>query len=341
MKTRHLLQALAAIILSVFLFSFPFSALAQPADPQSLDNTPPVANDQTVNTNEETSILINLSADDPDPGDQLDFTILSQPSHGELTGSNRNPTYTPAIDFYGQDSFTFKVNDGTDDSNIATITINVTNINDAPIAVDDSYETKMDEVLVVLQADSVLENDSDADGDELTTLLVTDVSHGMLTLSMLGNGAFVYKPDQGYTGLDTFTYKAFDSETLSNAATVTITVGVSENVLPVAVADSYDAVCGQLLTVDAANSVLVNDTDGDGDILTAELVGTTAQGTLTFNSDGTFTYLSGYAYTGDDHFTYKALDEVGASNPVMVTITVNPAPLTPLYLPIIVSAVVE
>jgi len=63
----------------------------------------------------------------------LTWTVLSQPLHGTLSGTAPALTYTPATNYYGPDSFTFKVNDGTSDSNIATITITVTAVNDAPV----------------------------------------------------------------------------------------------------------------------------------------------------------------------------------------------------------------
>ncbi len=99
-------------------------------------------------------------------------------------------------------------------------------------------------------------------------------------------------------------------------------------------ADSYDAYSGIQFTADLSNSVLVNDIDEDGDVLTASILGMPAMGTLVFNSDGTFTYTSINYFTGDDHFTYVANDEEGSSIPAMVTITVYPAPILLNYLPI-------
>ncbi len=85
-------------------------------------NSPPVANDQSVTTAEDTAKAITLTATDAD-GDALTYTVVTQPSHGTLSGIAPNLTYTPDTNYYGTDSFTYKANDGIDDSNIATVSI--------------------------------------------------------------------------------------------------------------------------------------------------------------------------------------------------------------------------
>lgn len=97
------------------------------------NNHAPVANDSNVSTQEDTAIPINLIASDED-GDPLTFTILTQPIHGALSGVAPSLVYTPAKDFNGVDSFTFKANDGKVDSNIAAFNIEVAPVNDAPVA---------------------------------------------------------------------------------------------------------------------------------------------------------------------------------------------------------------
>src|SRR5206468_5363227 len=102
-------------------------------------------------------------------------------------------------------SFTYKANDGQADSGIATVSITITGANDAPVSVDDSYTTAEDTTLNVA-APGVLANDSDVDGDTLSTVLVSNPSHGTLTLN--GDGSLVYMPAANFNGTDTFTYKA-------------------------------------------------------------------------------------------------------------------------------------
>ena len=140
-------------------------------------------------------------------------------------------TYTPAANYHGPDSFTYKANDGTVDSNVATVSITVNPVNDAPVADDDSYSTAEDTALTV-PAPGVLGNDTDVENDTLTAVLVTGPSHGAVTLN--ADGSFSYTPGLNYNGSDSFTYKANDGAADSNVATVSITVD-PVNDAPVAV----------------------------------------------------------------------------------------------------------
>jgi len=196
--------------------------------------------------------------------------------------------------------------------------------NNAPVAVDDNYSTNQDTQLNVA-APGVLLNDSDNDNDPLTAVLVSGVSNGSLTLN--ADGSFSYTPNSGYTGADSFIYKASDGSTQSADATVNITVNaVGGNNAPVANDDSYSMDQGTSLNVNAPG-VLGNDTDADGDTLTAvEIVSLPG---LTLNSDGSFSYTPDATVTGDVNFTYQAEDgNGGTSNAATVTITVNPTGTT-------------
>jgi VCBS repeat-containing protein len=148
---------------------------------------------------------------------------VTGPSHGSLTlNADGSFTYTPDQDFNGTDTFIYQASDGTNPSNVATVTITVNPINDAPVATDDAYSVNEDEILTVAAADGVLTNDTDVDGDPLTASLVTGPANGELTLN--ADGSFVYTPTFHFNGPDTFTYKANDGTSDSNEATVTITV---------------------------------------------------------------------------------------------------------------------
>src|SRR5439155_13878377 len=129
--------------------------------------------------------------------------------------------YTPAANYNGTDSFTYKANDGRTDSGVATVTVIITGANDAPVALDDSFTTVEDTTLNVA-APGVLANDSDVDGDTLSAVLMSQPTHGSLTLN--SNGSFSYTPAANYNGTDSFTYKANDALTDSGVATVTITI---------------------------------------------------------------------------------------------------------------------
>jgi VCBS repeat-containing protein len=224
----------------------------------------------------------------------------------------------------------------------------VVNANTAPTAVADGGTTTENSNLSVA-APGVLANDTDPDTG--TTLAVASINGAAanvgveITLAsgakvtLNANGSYTYKPngafeslDTGETATDSFTYKASDETALSNSATVTITItGVND--APVANPDSYSVNEDGTLTVNAPG-VLGNDTDVDGDSLTASLVSSTTNGSLTFNADGSFTYSPNSNFNGSDSFTYKATDGSLESNITTVTITinaVNDAPVVTTY----------
>jgi hypothetical protein len=137
------------------------------------------------------------------------------------------------------------------------------------------------------------------------------------------DGSFVYTPDPDFHGTDSFTYVAHDGLADSNVATVMITVN-PVNDPPVAVADTYAMDMDGTLVIDASSGVLVNDSDADGDELTATLVDEPEFGTLDFNADGSFTYTPPTGFRGLDTFTYQASDGELLSDAVVVTIEVHP-----------------
>jgi len=287
-------------------------------------NDAPVANPDSYTTNEDTALTVaapGVLANDTDvDGNALTAALVTGPASGTLAlNANGAFTYTPNANFNGTDSFTYRANDGTTTSGPATVTITVVPVNDAPVANPDSYTTNEDTALTVA-APGVLANDTDVDGNALTAALVTGPASGTLTLNT--NGAFTYTPNANFNGTDSFTYRANDGTTTSGPATVTITV-VPVNDAPVANADSYTTNQDAALTV-AAPGVLANDTDVDGNTLTAALVTGPASGQLTLNANGSFTYTPNAGFNGTDTFVYRASDGTTVSNPVAVTITVVP-----------------
>jgi len=256
----------------------------------------------------------------------LTAVLVSGPANGQLNlSANGAFTYTPNPGFSGVDSFTYQAFDGELSSNTATVTITVAPpapVNQPPQAVNDAYQTDADTPLNV-SAPGVLGNDSDPDNDGLSAVLISGPANGQLNLST--SGAFTYTPNPGFSGVDSFTYQAFDGELSSNTATVTITVNpiAPPNQPPVAAADAYSTSAGVPLVV-AAPGVLDNDSDPDGDDLVAVLVTPPASGDLSFQADGGFTYTPNPGFSGIDSFTYRAWDGELASPPVTVTITVTP-----------------
>ncbi len=193
-------------------------------------------------------------------------------------------------------------------------------VNDPLTATGESYNTQEDMMLDV-DAPGVLFNDTDPQDDSLTAVLDTDVTDG--TLIFNADGSFSYDPDLNFNGVDSFTYHASDGTNYSNTVTVTITVNPEADP-PTATADSYNTPEETLLTV-VLPGILSNDTDPDGDSLTAELVlDSTAGGNLVLSADGSFTYDPDPGFVGTDSFTYRASDGTNYSNTVTVTINVNP-----------------
>lgn len=181
-------------------------------------NDAPVANNQAVATNEDTSIAITLTGSDVD-GDALTFQITAAPSSGTLTGTPPNLTYTPNSNYNGPDSFTFKVTDGQIESNIATIGMTVMPVNDPPVAADDAYTTEEDQAITTA---NVLANDTDVDEDDLNISGFTQPANG--TVISHGDGTFTFTPNSGFSGTDSFNYTVSDGHGGSDTGTVTVQV---------------------------------------------------------------------------------------------------------------------
>jgi VCBS repeat-containing protein len=153
------------------------------------------------------------------------LTVDVSPTHGTLTlAADGGFVYTPAPNFNGVDGFAYRATlvDDPGVTDTAVVTLTVTPVNDAPVAVDDAYVVVQDTALVV-DAPGVLANDSD--GDEGTQTLTASLDSGPLhgTLALDPDGSFVYTPDAGYQGVDSFTYVLSDGE-LTDTAMVTLTV---------------------------------------------------------------------------------------------------------------------
>jgi hypothetical protein len=174
----------------------------------------PVAQGQAGIISEDTPSSITLSGTDAD-GDPLTFAVVTPPGFGMVTGTPPALTYTPNPNFHGQDSFTFKANDGLLDSAPATVSLTVRSVNDAPIATAASITTQQ-EVPVAVTLRGV-----DVDGDMLTYAVATQPTHGTLSGTA---PALTYSPAAGYTGTDEFTFTANDGSLDSAPATVSLTV---------------------------------------------------------------------------------------------------------------------
>ena len=195
----------------------------------------------------------SLLRNDSDPeGTLLTATLVDNVTHGTLDfNSDGTFTYAPNANFTGSDSFTYRASDGQLESNLATVTITITAVNDPPVALPDSYSTAEDQVLTVPAAMGVLSNDTDIESNSLTAALVSGPSHGTLLLN--SDGSFTYTPDANFFGTDTFIYRASDADP-SQPATATIVV-TPVNDAPVAVDDTVDVTEDTTITFTSVDSI--------------------------------------------------------------------------------------
>ncbi|HYC62806.1 MAG TPA: cadherin-like domain-containing protein [Thermoanaerobaculia bacterium] len=184
----------------------------------------------------------------------------------------------------------------------------------APDAVDDAAAVAEDSGA---NAINVLANDTDADGDPLTIVAVTQGANGSVTFSAT---SVSYTPNANFFGSDSFTYTIDDGDGGNDTATVSVTV-TSVNDAPVAAGDAY-AMNQDTTLIVPAPGVLGNDTDVDGDTLSAVLSTNASNGTLALAPNGSFTYTPDAGFAGMDSFTYTAHDGATGSNTVTVTIQI-------------------
>jgi VCBS repeat-containing protein len=284
-------------------------------------NRAPAASDVNVSAYEDTDAAVELQATDPDAGNVLTYAVLSQPSHGKLSGTGASLTYTPDPDYNGPDSFTYSASDGRAASNVATVRINVAAVNDTPSAAPDGeYRTREDERLSVAAADGVLSNDTDVDvgGNEgLIAVFVSGPSNGTLTLN--ADGSFVYTPGADFRGDDSFTYSASDGE--ASSPPVRVSIRVEEVNDPPTARDDPDAETPEDTAVTI--NVLVNDSDPDDKLFLAAVT-QGADGSVNVNPDQTLTYTPRRDFFGTDTFTYTLDDRRGGTSKATVTVNVRP-----------------
>ncbi|MCH8043065.1 MAG: tandem-95 repeat protein, partial [Planctomycetes bacterium] len=296
-------------------------------------NIPPTADNDAYVLDEDSVLDVSAAAgvlanDSDANGDALTAALVDGPEHGSLSlNSDGSLTYTPEVDFFGSDTFSYRAGDGEFLSDPATVTITVEAVNDAPVATGEVYEVAINSLFDVA-APGVLANDSDVEGDPLTAELVDDVSAGQLTFSSDGSFSYTAPAAEGDV---TFTYRAHDGAAFSSIVTVTLSVR-DINFPPVANDDAYSLDENNVLDVGAAAGVLDNDSDANGDALSAALASGPGNGTLQFNPDGSFTYTPNASFFGTDTFTYRANDGDLNSDVATVTITVRPVGSVPVAL---------
>ncbi|ENP8343604.1 tandem-95 repeat protein, partial [Vibrio harveyi] len=282
-------------------------------------NDAPVAVDDTVGTDEDTAVTIDVLANDRDPeNDQLTITNASVPAEqGTVTIVGGKLVFTPAENFNGDATISYTISDGqlTDD---ATVAVTVNPVNDAPVAVNDTVATDEDTAVTI----DVLANDSDPENDTLTiTAASVPAEQGTVTIV---DGKLVFTPAENFNGDATISYTISDGQ-LTDDATVAVTVN-PVNDAPVAVNDTVGTDEDTAVTID----VLANDSDPENDQLTITNASVPAeQGTVAI-VDGKLVFTPAENFNGDATISYTISDGQ-LTDDATVAVTVNPIQDAPVF----------
>ena len=305
----------------------------------------PLAAPDTFVGTEDATIQGSLAANDTPSADGTSaWTLASGAAHGSVVvDPDGTFTYTPAANYNGPDSFTYTVTDAAGSSSTATVTLDVTPVDDAPAVRDDTATTPFGAPVTI----AVLGNDTDVDGDPLaitavggqpiaagTPVTLTDgggVAEGTVTLNP--DGTLTFTPAPGYSGPVDFPYTVSDG---TDTSTANIHVVVGADRPPVAVDDTLAGTEDTPLTI----AVLANDTDPEGDPLTITAINGSSvdathpvsipQGVVSLNPDGTLTFTPAPDYNGPAGFDYTVSDGHGNTSTATVAITIAPVDDAPV-----------
>jgi Bacterial Ig domain/Domain of unknown function (DUF6531) len=309
-KKMKLTRPLIALIGFLFVFALIASpaymhgeSLVQPNN----DNSPPVAGDDFYDVHGPT-VLSTLLANDHDPdNDPLHTSIETFPQHGTITGVANGYLYTSTFGYIGTDSFVYRVCDPSEACATATVSLNVQN--QSPVANADTYNVHGSAILLP----SFLNNDTDPDGDPVTlgdnfhSTFVSFPTHGNIVGVGIG---YLYTPNYGFIGTDSFTYNVCDN--LGKCAVGTVTLNINNNA-PVSIFKFFRVQTGTVIS-----GLLVNNFDPDGDTITCgdnfhSCLETFPQyGSLVNNGQGWLYNPTNHNFIGSDTFTYNVCDQYGA-----------------------------
>ncbi|MBC7908717.1 MAG: cadherin-like domain-containing protein [Rhodospirillaceae bacterium] len=291
-------------------------------------NDGPVAVGDSLTTVEDTALVIapaTLLANDSDlDGDTLSIASVGNAVGGTVAIVGGNVVFTPTANFNGAASFSYTVTDGFGGTATATASVAVSAVNDGPVAVADSLTTAEDTALVIAPA-SLLGNDSDLDGDTLSIASVGSAVGG--TVAIVG-GNVVFTPTANFNGAASFSYTVSDGFGGTATAIANVAVG-AVNDSPVAVGEAYVTQEDTALVI-APASLLANDSDVDGGMLSIESVGNAVGGAVAL-VDGQVVFTPASGFEGQASFAYSVSDGQGGldSTEVLVQVTpVNHAPVT-------------
>ncbi|MBZ0256165.1 tandem-95 repeat protein, partial [bacterium] len=319
-------------------------------------NDAPTVEGAEFSTNENASLVITtdqlLSTSSDVDGDAIYrfVSLVTPPAHGEITQAPGMPPYTndpaetiliysPEPQFNGADSFTFVVTDGTDFSEPAEVVINVTPINDPPIAEMDEYYLLEDNALTVA-APGVLANDVDPEDDPLSVELMPGYDDGRLTLN--ADGSFAFTPEENFNGEAFYSYRSFDGEFESVASIIFHVTPVND--APVAMDLSFPIYEDTQLMIPLDSlTIMATDPDGDPVQLNEIIISASPEhGSVSIGSDMpgmpnpamlNLTYIPEPDFYGEDSFFYQVTDGVDWSEPAEVVIYVSATSDAPVSTP--------
>ncbi|MDC0713728.1 Ig-like domain-containing protein [Stigmatella sp. ncwal1] len=283
-------------------------------------NHPPVANDDDFTVPKDSSateldVLANDTTD-PDTGETLSITAVTQPTHGTVTFTATRVSFTTAVGFAGSTTFTYTVSDGRGGTDTATVTVVVTETNSPPVANDDDFTVPKDSSATELD---VLANDTTAPdaGETLSIIAVSQPAHGAVTFTAT---RVSFTTAVGFAGSTTFTYTVSDGRGGTDTATVTVVV-TETNSPPVAKDDSFRVAKNSGAT---QLDVLANDTTAPdaGETLSITAVSQPANGTVTFTATRV-SFTPAVGFVGTTTFTYTVSDGRGGTDAATVTVTVS------------------
>ncbi len=299
-------------------------------------NSVPTASGRAINTNEDTPVEITLNAVDLDDT-ALTFAIVDGPSSGTLSAISKpncvadgagsscavTLTYAPAAESYGSDSFTFKVNDGSADSNVATVSITINAVNDPPVAnnaiATTNENTPVNITISAGDIDSGILNFVIAAGPDHGT---TSAGTGAMNCTAQGRGSTCtanvnYTPVSNYSGPDHFTFTASDGTATSSAATVSITV------LHVNRPPSLNSIGDKTVRVGNTLIFTVSASDPDNDPLTYSVFSLPVNASFD-TSTRTFSFTPAASQVGSLSLTFAVSDGKGGSVSETISIIVLP-----------------
>ncbi|MFC6637980.1 cadherin-like domain-containing protein [Sulfitobacter sediminilitoris] len=264
----------------------------------------PTAADYMAETDEDTSVIIDIRDNDTDPDnstDELTISDFASPDGSVVDNGDGTVTFTPNEDFDGIAGFTYTLTDPSMNTDVGEVTVLVNPVNDAPDAMDDAETTDFETAITV----DLLANDTDVDGDTLAVISAT-VPEAQGTLVNNGDGTVTFTPATGFTGDATISYTIEDEESLEDSAVHVITVnedGEDDNNAPTAVDDlSLET---PFETTLEGISVLGNDSDDDP---LRVVEATSPDGEVTVNPDGTLDFTPNPGFLGEAVISYTISD---------------------------------